>query len=58
MGHGCRGACKIKSCKDISAEFRKGLFDYYYTLDGHQKVRIYYKNFRYKMVQIINDVIL
>ena len=48
MGHGCRGACKIKTCKDLSAEVRKGLFDYYYTLDGHQRVRIYYKNFKYK----------
>ena len=42
------GACTIETCKDVSAEVRKGLFDHYYTLDEHEKVRIYNKNFKYK----------
>ena len=46
MLDGCKGACD-KNCKYLTAVVRKGIYEYYYTLDVHQKVRIYYKHFKY-----------
>ena len=46
MLDGCKGACE-KNCKDLSVAVRKGIFEHYCTLNEHQKVRIYYKNFKY-----------
>ena len=40
--------CHVKTCTDVPAELKKSLFDLYYTMDENEKVRRYYKNFKYK----------
>ena len=42
------GGCQVKTCTDVPAEVKKRLFDHYYTMDEHEKVRIYSKKFKYK----------
>ena len=40
--------CHVKTCTDVPAELKKSLFDLYYSMDENEKVRRYYKNFKYK----------